>query len=349
MNKKILITGGIGYIWSHAVVAFEKAGYETVIVDNLSNSFLEDYSDICNLIWKQPPFYQIDLRDSWKLEDLFKKYEFDGVIHFAWLKAVGESIEKALLYFDNNVTGSINLFQCMEKYRVKNIIFSSSATVYAASNFETGLDWRKPVSENWITGNTSNPYGTTKFIVEQILSDLSKFSWFKVINLRYFNPIWAHPSWKLWENPVGTPNNLLPYIMKVATGELPEIKVFWNDYDTVDGTGVRDYIDVNDLIDGHLKAYERFRTNLMELGFSTWFFDTYNLWTGKWVSVLQMIRACEKIMWINLPYVIAPRRPWDLAEVFCNPSKAEKELWWKAKVTLEESIENSARVVMFGE
>lgn len=346
MNKTILITGWLGYIWSHAVVAFSQAWYEVVIVDNLSNSYLEDYEDICSLLWKQPPFYQIDLRDMWKLEDLFKKYEFDWVIHFAWLKIVWESQDKPLLYFDNNVSGSINLFKCMDKYNVKNIIFSSSANIYTASNFEW---WRKAVSEDWAIGNTTNPYGTTKFLIEIILWDLAKFNGFKVMSLRYFNPIGAHPSGKLWENPIWIPTNILPYIMKVATGELPEIKVFWNDYDTVDGTGVRDYIDVNDLVNGHLKAYEKFRTNLMELGFSTWFFYTYNLWTWKWVSVLQLITTCEKVMGINLPYVIAPRRPWDLAEVYCDPSKAERELWWKAKIPLQESIESSARVVMFGE
>jgi len=217
----------------------------------------------------------------------------------------------------------------MEKYNVKNIIFSSSATVYEFSNFWKWF-W---VDENWVIWNTTNPYWTTKFLLEQILLDLSKFSAFNVINLRYFNPIWAHKSALLGEDPEWIPNNLLPFIMKVASWELDELKVFGWDYETEDWTWKRDYIDVVDLIDWHLKAYEKLNQN--------WFFETYNLWTWKSISVLEMLKISEKISWNKIPYEIVERRKWDLADVFCNPEKAEKELWWKAKISLEESLENT--------
>lgn len=330
MKKTILITWWIGYIGSHWVVAFEQAWYKTVIVDNLCNSSVDSLDWIENILGYKPDFFEVDLRDKEWLEEVFKKYDFDWVIHFAGLKAVGESCDKPLEYFDNNIVGSIRLFEMMEKYSVKNIIFSSSATVYQASNFWEWV-W---VNENWVTGNTSNPYGTTKFLLEQILIDLSKFSWFKVSNLRYFNPIWAHSSWFLWEDPDWIPNNLLPYIMKVATWELECLQVFGDDYDTVDGTGVRDYIDVVDLIDGHLKGYEK-------LSWNKWRFDVYNLWVGRWVSVLEMVDIARKITWENIDYKIVDRREWDLGEVYCNPSKAFEELGWKSETSLEDSLKNS--------
>jgi UDP-glucose 4-epimerase len=272
------------------------------------------------------------------LEEVFKKYDFDWVIHFAGLKAVWESCEKPLEYFDNNIVWTIKLLELMEKYSVKNIVFSSSATVYEPTN-------KSPLTENISTWNTTNPYWATKFIIEQILKDLSRFSGFNVINLRYFNPIWAHESWYLWEDPEWLPNNLMPFVMKVATGALEELKVFWDDYDTIDWTWIRDYIDVVDLIDWHLKAYESFcphpnplpKGEGMELGF----FKVYNLWVGRWLSVLEMIKATEKVTWKKVKYKVVERREWDLAEVYCNPSKAEKELWWKTKVSLEDSIKNS--------
>ena len=329
MKKTILITWWTGYIWSHWVVAFEQAGYETVIVDNLCNSSVATLDGIEKIIGYKPDFYNVDLRDKNALEEVFKKYDFDWVIHFAGLKAVWESCEKPLEYFDNNIVWSLKLFEVMEDFWVKNIIFSSSATVYDSSNF-----WKwEGVNEKWITWNTTNPYWTTKFILEQILIDLSKFSWFNVMNLRYFNPIWAHESWFLWEDPEWIPNNLMPFIMKVAKWDLNELKVFWNDYNTIDGTWVRDYIDVVDLIEWHLKAYENI---------SKWF-NTYNLWVGKWISVLEMIKKTEEIIWKKINYKIVDRRDWDLAEVYCNPEKSEKELWWKTKISLEESIKNSWR------
>lgn len=338
-QKTILITGWMWYIWSHAVISFEEAGYKTVIIDNLDNSCLSTYRDIWKILWYKTDFYELDLRDKEKLEDVFKKYSFDWVLHFAWLKAVWESCEKPLHYFDNNVVGSLRLFECMEKYSVKNIIFSSSATVYDSSNFETGLNLR-PVSEDWKTGNTSNPYGTTKFLLENILNDLSKFSSFNVINLRYFNPIWAHPSWFIWENPEWLPNNLSPFIMKVAAWELPYLNVFGDDYETIDGTWVRDYIDVVDLIEWHLKAYSYLETGL-NLRPVSGILEVFNLWTGKWISVFEMIEASKKATWKDIPFKIAPRRNWDLASVYCNPNKAKNILDWHAKTSLEDSLKNA--------
>lgn len=333
-QKIILITWGIWYIWSHAVVAFEEAWYKTVIVDNLDNSCLSTYRGIWEILGYKPDFYEVDLRDKEKLEKVFKKYSFDWVLHFAWLKAVGESCEKPLHYFDNNVVGSLRLFELMQEYSVKNIIFSSSATVYDWVIYENeNFSW---ALESDLTWNTSNPYGTTKFILETILTDLSKFAWFNVINLRYFNPIWAHPSWLIWENPDWLPNNLSPFIMKVASWELPYLNVFWDDYETIDGSWVRDYIDVVDLIDWHLKAYE-FLENLDFSGF----IDNFNLWKGKWVSVFEMIQASKEATWKNIPFKIAPRRNWDLASVYCNPNKAKNILDWESKTSLDNSLKNA--------
>jgi len=311
------------------VVSFEKDWYKCVIIDNLSNSTIDTLFWIESIIWYKPDFFDLDLRNKEKLEEVFKKYTFDWILHFAWFKAVWESCKKPLEYYDNNIVWSIILFECMKKYNVKNIIFSSSATVYKEKNNQT---WYDESNEIW---NTSNPYWTTKFIIEQILIDLSKFAWFNVINLRYFNPIWAHTSWYIWENSYWLPNNLLPYVMKVSTWKLKEVNIFWDDYNTKDWTWIRDYIDVVDLIDWHLKAYKKLTFNKW-----IWFFETYNLWTWKWISVLEIINLVWKITWKNIPYKITSRRYWDLAEVYCNPIKANNELWWKAQTYLEESIKN---------
>lgn len=331
MKKTILITWWLWYIWSHAVVAFEQAWYNTIIVDNLVNSDIDVLNSIEKIIWYKPIFFQTDLRDKVKLESLFKEYSFDWVIHFAWLKAVWESCEKPLEYFDNNIIWSIRLFELIDKFKVKNIIFSSSATVYKETN--TNI-----FKEDDLTWDCTNPYWTTKFILEQILRDLSIHAWFNVINLRYFNPIWAHKSWLLWEEPNWLPNNLLPYIMKVARWDLPYLRVFWDDYDTVDWTWIRDYIDVNDLIEWHLLAYEK----LNKLN-SNWFFEIYNLWTGKGVSVFEMLKTAEIVIWKEIAYKIYPRRNWDLAEVYCDTEKAKEELLFVTKIGLEESLENSWR------
>ena len=383
-KKTLLITGWLGYIWSHAVVAFEEAWYQTVIVDNLSNTSLKQLDGIEKILGYRPDFFEVDISlpppdkksgllsvataslGEEILEEIFQKYWFDGVIHFAGLKAVGESCEKPLLYFDNNVIGSLRLFKCMEKYGVKKILFSSSATVYKSSPLPIKIGTplgRNPFllqrgGQRWLcetdpVGDCSNPYGTTKFLLEQILKDLAKFSRFQVMNLRYFNPIGAHPSGYIGEDPQWIPNNLLPYIMKVATGELEKLSIFGDDYDTRDGTGVRDYIDVNDLIDGHIKAFQTLgnsekwivnneNVKKSDEGKNTWWtFDIYNLWVGRGVSVLEMVAVARKVTGKEIPYEIVGRREWDVAEVYCNPSKAEEELWWKAKVRLEESVRRS--------
>jgi UDP-glucose 4-epimerase len=328
MKKKILITGWTGYIGSHAVVAFEEAGYETVILDNLSNSSDETLENIWNILWYIPEFYKCDLRNIDEIKNIFEEHVFDWVIHFAGAKAVWESCEDPIYYFQNNISGSINLFEVMKDFWVKNIIFSSSATVYDSEN-------TAPLSEKnklW----TVNPYGTSKLLLEKILEDLARFAQFQVISLRYFNPIWAHPSGKIWENPEWVPNNLLPYIMKVATWELTKLNVYWDDYDTLDGTWVRDYIDVNDLVEGHLLAYKKLEKN-------QWvsFCDVYNLWVGKWASVLEMIKESEDITWKKINYSFVDRRTGDLWEVYCCPDRAKNELWFDAKVSLKESLKNS--------
>ncbi|MCP4523661.1 MAG: UDP-glucose 4-epimerase GalE [Candidatus Gracilibacteria bacterium] len=359
MKKKILITGGLGYIGSHAVVSFEQAGYETIILDNLSNSSDTTLDNISEILGYTPKFYKGDLRNIGEIETVFSEHIFDGVIHFAGAKAVGESCDDPIYYFQNNIAGSINLFEIMKKYEVKNIIFSSSATVYKTSPLAPLLkgEGNSAICETDELG-TTNPYGTTKLLLEKILEDLSEFAGFRVINLRYFNPIGAHVSGKLGEDPEGIPNNLLPYIMKVANGELKSLQVFGNDYDTIDGTGVRDYIDVNDLVDGHLLAYGKLEGKAgVSAGNKTspqpfpleereqeqvkGFCAVYNLGIGKGVSVLEMVEAARKITGQGISYDIVPRRSGDVGEVYCNPEKSKSELGFEAKVSLEESLMNS--------
>ncbi len=332
MNKKtILITGWTWYIGSHAVVSFYEAGYDIVIIDNLVNSSVETLSNIEKIIWKQPDFYQLDLRDKEWLEELFKKYNFHGVIHFAGLKAVGESCEKPMLYYDNNINGSMVLFDIMNKYEVKNIIFSSSATVYSSKN-------TSPLDEQGEL-DSINPYGYCKLIIEYMLRGLAENMGFNVILLRYFNPIWAHKSGYIWEKPDGIPNNLLPYILDVASAKREFVWVFGNDYDTIDGTGVRDYIHVVDLVEWHLEAY-----NLIikqELWINNGFCEVFNLGTGKWTSVLEMIKMTEEVTKRPISYEIMDRRKGDLAICYCNPSKAKEVLWWESKFSVKEAIEDS--------
>jgi len=356
--KTLLITWWLGYIGSHAVVEFEKTGYKTVIVDNLSNSKLEVLDRIEQILWYKPKFYKLDLLDEESLDKVFQENNFDGVIHFAWLKAVWESTQKPILYFQNNITWSLNLFELMEKYWVKNIIFSSSATVYNLTlRSEEGEEVRRKndlfkvvnwdvvlergLKETDLVGSTTNPYGRTKYLLEEILKDLAEFAGFNVIALRYFNPIGAHPSWLLWEDPNWIPNNLMPYLMKVLKWELKELKVFWWDYPTLDWTGVRDYIDIMDLIDWHLKWLQKILSEDYQK--KEWKYEVYNLWVGRWLSVLEIIKAVEQVSWKKILYKIVDRRPGDLAMVYCNADKAKKELWWKAKVDLKESIENMLR------
>lgn len=334
MKKTLLITWWLGYIWSHWVVAFEQAWFKTVIVDNLSNSSIDVLNWIEKIIGYKPDYFKVDLRDEVNLEKIFTNYKFDWVIHFAWLKSVFESCSKTNEYFDNNVKWSIVLFWLMKKYNVLNIIFSSSATVYREIDINE-LKLKNWYREDDLTWDCTNPYWTTKFLIEQILKDLSKYSSFNSIILRYFNPIWAHISWYIWENPVWVPNNLLPYIMKVANWELPYLNIFWNDYDTVDWTWIRDYIDVNDLISWHILAYNRLLSN------DNWYYDVFNLWTWKWYSVLEILNISKEVVWKDIKHFFTSRRDWDLAIVYCNTKKANTELWFCTKFTLKESLLNS--------
>lgn len=329
MNKIILITGWLGYIWSHWVVAFEQAWYKTVIVDNLSNSNIEVLSSISDILWYKPDFYKIDLNDFDELNNIFIKYDFYWVVHFAWLKSPYESQYNSLNYFHNNVWWSICLFRIMEKYNVKNIVFSSSANTYSIDNIQ-------PVNENSFQ-STTNPYWTTKLLIEKILFDLSKFNWFKVVNLRYFNPIWAHKSWLLWEDPKWKPNNLFPYIFKVLIWECKVLTIFWHDYDTKDWTWIRDYIDIDDLVRAHLLSYDY----LNKFENLEWLFESFNVWTWSWISVLDSVKIVEKTLWLKVNYIFWNRREWDIPISFCNTKKINDILWFVPKVPIETSILNS--------
>lgn len=323
----ILLTGGAGYIGSHTIIELDKAGHSVVVVDNLVNSNPESLLRVSKIIGKEIPFYEVDVRDAEKLSKVFEENKIDAVIHFAGLKAVGESVSKPLEYYHNNMTGTFILLDVMRQYGCKNIIFSSSATVY-------GDPAIIPITEYCPKGHCTNPYGQTKSMLEEVLMDVHKADpeW-NVVLLRYFNPIGAHPSGMIGENPNGIPNNLMPYITQTAVGIRKELGVFGNDYDTPDGTGVRDYIHVCDLASGHvaaLKAIDR------KCGLAI-----YNLGTGHGYSVLDVVKAFEKVNGVKVPYSIKPRRPGDIATCYCNPSKAEKELGWKAQFGIEEMCRDS--------
>lgn len=323
---KILVTGGAGYIASHTDLELLNAGYEVVAVDNLSNSSAEAIRRVERLAGKSIKFYENDIRDKNALDNIFENENIDAVIHFAGLKAVGESCEIPLAYYDNNLNGTITLLEVMEKHGVKNLVFSSSATVY-------GDPETVPITEEFPLSAT-NPYGRTKLMIEDILRDVyaADKSW-NIAILRYFNPIGAHESGEIGEDPNGIPNNLVPYIAKVAMGILDKIHVFGNDYDTPDGTGIRDYIHVVDLAIGHIKAIEKLTQNPGLV--------TYNLGTGRGYSVLEVIHNYEKACKKKLPYVIDPRRPGDIAVSYADPSKAERELGWKATRGIEEMCRDS--------
>ncbi len=322
----LLITGGTGYIGSHTAMKLLEQNEDIIIMDNLYNSKKEALNSIETITTKNPKFYQTDLLDVSGLEQIFQENQIDCVIHFAGLKAVGESVAEPLKYFNNNITGTINLLTVMKKYNCKKIIFSSSATVYGTAEI-------MPLNENSPLGVT-NPYGRTKLIIEDMLRDLYvSDNEFGIVLLRYFNPIGAHKSGLIGENPNGIPNNLMPYICKVAKAELPHLNVFGNDYDTVDGTGVRDYIHVEDLAAGHVKAYDKIKD------ISGLF--TYNLGTGNGYSVLQVVKAFEKANNIKINYKIAPRRAGDVAEVYADTQKAEKELGLKAEYSIEDMCRDS--------
>lgn len=325
----ILVTGGTGYIGSHTVVELQNNGYDVVVLDNLSNSSVKSLDRVTAITGKDVKFYEGDIRDRKILEKIFDNEKIDSCIHFAGLKAVGESVEKPWEYYDNNITGTLTLVDEMRKHGVKNIIFSSSATVY-------GDPAQIPITEECPKGQCTNPYGWTKSMLEQILSDMQKADneW-NVVLLRYFNPIGAHQSGTMGENPNGIPNNLMPYITQVAVGKREELGVFGNDYDTPDGTGVRDYIHVVDLADGHVKALKKIEENAG--------LCIYNLGTGTGYSVLDIVKNFEEANNLKIPYSIKPRRAGDIAICYADPTKAKKELGWEAKYGIKEMCADSWR------
>jgi UDP-glucose 4-epimerase len=322
----ILVTGGTGYIGTHTCVELLNNGYEVVVLDNLSNSKTEALNRVKELTNKDVKFYKVDLLDRAGIEGIFEENKIEAVIHFAGLKAVGESVSIPLHYYHNNITGTLILCEVMNKFGVKNLVFSSSATVY-------GMPERMPISEEDPLGAT-NPYGSTKLMIEQILRDLyvSDASW-SVALLRYFNPIGAHESGRIGEDPNGIPNNLMPFITQVAVGKLEKLRVFGNEYPTVDGTGVRDYIHVVDLAKGHLKALEKI-TGATGV-------EAYNLGTGNGYSVLEMVKAFEKASGIKIPYEIVENRPGDIAVCYADSTKAKSELGWSAEKGIEEMCRDS--------
>jgi UDP-glucose 4-epimerase len=329
LNKCILVTGGTGYIGSHTLIQLIKNGYEPVVFDNLANSSRQSLVRVELLAGIKIHFIEGDIRDKVKLQSLFKLYNFQAVVHFAGLKAVGESVEQPIKYYENNVYGSLQLFSVMAQYGVKTIIFSSSATVYGSP---IGL----PLKESMPTGMPTNPYGMSKLMIENILHDLYRAddSW-NIVNLRYFNPVGAHESGEIGENPTDIPNNLMPFISQTAIGKREKILVFGGDYDTHDGTGVRDYIHVVDLAEGHLKAIEKVSK---EPGFYN-----INLGTGVGYSVLDMIKAFSNVSGVEIPYEIVARRPGDIAACFSEATYARECLGWEAKRGIKEMCEDTWR------
>jgi UDP-glucose 4-epimerase len=330
MKKKILVTGGTGYIGSHTTVALQEQGYQVVIVDNLSNSNQKVLERIKMITGKAPEFYKIDVCDKDGLEKVFSSHpDIFGVIHFAALKAVGESTQLPLLYYHNNITGLTTLLQVMEKHGCKNLVFSSSATVY-------GQPDKLPVTEESPLQKASSPYGNTKKISEDIINDQAASGKLNAISLRYFNPIGAHHSTLIGELPLGVPNNLVPFLTQTVIGKRPELKVFGNDYDTPDGTGVRDYIHVVDLADAHVSALKYLENGLNEENPAV-----FNLGTGNGFSVLEIIKTFEKVNGIKVNYSMADRRPGDIDKVWADCTKANNVLGWKAKLGLEEMLKSA--------
>lgn len=325
--KNILVTGGAGYIGSHTLVELIESGYDVVVVDNLSNSSEESLRRVEKITGKKVKFYENDIADMEAMDKIFTENDIDAVIHFAGLKAVGESVEKPLEYYKNNISGTLNMCEVMRNHNVKNIIFSSSATVY-------GDPVEVPITEKTPKGQCTNPYGWTKSMLEQILMDIQKADneW-NVILLRYFNPIGAHKSGLIGEDPNGIPNNLMPYITKVATGQLEKLSVFGNDYDTKDGTGVRDYIHVVDLAKGHVASVKKLVENPGV--------KVYNLGTGNGYSVLEVVNNFIEASGVDIPYVIAPRRAGDIATCYADASLAKEELGWEAQYGIKEMCADS--------
>ena len=324
----VLLPGGAGYIGSHTAVELLNSGKEIVIIDNFSNSKAEVLEKIKKITGKDFKFYEMDYRDKEKLEKVFTENDIEAVLNFAGYKAVGESVQKPIEYYDNNINGALALLEVMKKHNVKKFIFSSSATVYGDPEVI-------PITEECKTGGTTNPYGTTKLFIEQILKDTyaSDNTW-DICILRYFSPVGAHESGLIGEEPQGIPNNLMPYVVRVAAGILPQLSVFGNDYNTPDGTGVRDYIHVVDLAKGHVLALNKLEKENKGL-------FIYNLGTGTGYSVLDMVKAFEKATGKEVPYKIAPRRSGDIATCYANPKKAKEELGWEATKTLEDMCRDS--------
>lgn len=324
---KILVTGGLGFIGSETAISLIKAGHTPIIVDNLYNAKASVVNRIEAITGVRPEFYQIDVCDKEKLDELFSKTKVEAVIHFAGYKAVGESVAKPLMYYRNNLDSTLSLLECMLKHDVKNIIFSSSATIYGSPD-------SVPLRETSPRKEATNPYGQTKVIIEKILEDVTKVNeGFHAVLLRYFNPIGAHPSGLLGEDPNGIPNNLMPYISQVSIGKLPKLRVFGDDYKTVDGTGVRDYIHVLDLAEGHVAALKALDKDPGVY--------IYNLGTGRGTSVLELVKAFEEATGIKIPYEIAPRRAGDVDAVYANCDKAYEELGWKAKLSIKDACKDS--------
>lgn len=329
----ILITGGAGYIGSHTLIELSDAGFDFIVYDNLSNSSKESLNRVSKIIDKDIIFEEGDIRDTKKLKELFSRYDIDSVIHFAGLKAVGESVSNPLDYYDNNVIGTIRLLEVMKEFKCKKIVFSSSATVYNEVNAAN----YKPLTESNATGNTTNPYGTSKYMIERILEDLYiSDNSFKIAILRYFNPVGAHSSGTIGEDPNGIPNNLMPFIAQTAIGKRDCLSVFGSDYDTHDGTGVRDYIHVVDLAIGHVKAINYLQNNKNQIKPLV-----VNLGTGVGYSVLDMIKAFEKVSSKKVPYKLVERRAGDIAKCYANPSFAKEILNWQATKTIEQMCQDS--------
>jgi UDP-glucose 4-epimerase len=329
----ILVTGGAGYIGSHTLIELYKAGHTAVVVDNLSNSNLESLRRVAEIIGvPEIPFFKVDIRDREGLEQVVSAHHFDACIHFAGLKAVGESVEKPWEYYENNIGGTLVLVDVLRCHGCKNIIFSSSATVY-------GDPVEIPITEQCPKGQCTNPYGWTKSMLEQVLMDIQKADpeW-NVVLLRYFNPVGAHQSGRIGENPNGIPNNLMPYITQVAVGKRKELGVFGNDYPTPDGTGVRDYIHVCDLASAHVAALKCF-TQVMKQSSNQTFI--YNIGTGNGYSVLDMVNAFVRVNGVDVPYSIKPRRAGDIATCYCNPAKAAAELGWRAQYGIDDMVRDS--------
>lgn len=322
----ILVTGGAGFIGSHATVELLENGYKVVVVDNLSNSQKASIDRIKEMTGKDFAFHQVDLLDSQALDDIFSTYDISAVMHFAGYKAVGQSVEMPLSYYHNNISGTLTLCEMMLKHNVQKLVFSSTATVY-------GLPERVPIEESFSLSAT-NPYGRTKLMIEEILRDLALSNpSIRIAILRYFNPIGAHPSGKLGEDPRGIPNNLIPYITQVAIGKQPELKIFGGDYETNDGTGVRDYIHVMDLVKGHIKALEYLEKHEGV--------ETFNLGTGTGYSVLEIVNSFNDVTGKQIPYQITDRRPGDIGVCYANPEKAKKLLGWQAEKSLKEMCRDS--------